>query len=525
MPCAVISAPVHVQDFPARYSPQMGFEGANVLFDTWVHPLMMGLEEHLLTMFREDFEFHDEAAPSHLGGGPRRAAPDAGQPRRQLRCADAARRRSPALDAGRREGTRQNSVLRARQGAPQHRALRARAGRRDHHRRDAVRCQSAFRPLTPTPVRVVIVTMDSHWPARSMRAPSALRARLPGLELVVHAADEWGSDPAALEACLRRHRARRHRHRDDAVPRGPYPRGAAGAARRGATHCDAMLCCLSAGEMVQADPARPVQHVGEASGALGAAEAAARQARRAAARSGAGPDEDAAPAAEAAALHPGHRAGCARLFPGAAILAGGLGGEHRQHGAACWSTATPTGPRARAARHARVGAAGRVSGCRPLSPARAGPHRRAARAAARPAASAGTVGAADAAVLCAGRQCRPLRRRDRGARGARACASSRPSPAGSMRAPAIERYFLRDGVPTVDAVVSLTGFSLVGGPAYNDARAAEDAAGAARRALHRRPSGRIPDAGAVGGRSARPDAGRGDDDGRDPGARRRRSGR
>jgi light-independent protochlorophyllide reductase subunit B len=67
VPCAVISAPVHVQDFPARYAPQMGFEGANVLFDTWVHPLMMGLEEHLLGMFREDFEFHDGAAPSHLG--------------------------------------------------------------------------------------------------------------------------------------------------------------------------------------------------------------------------------------------------------------------------------------------------------------------------------------------------------------------------------------------------------------------------------------------------------------------------
>jgi light-independent protochlorophyllide reductase subunit B len=66
LPCAVISAPIHVQDFPARYSPQMGFEGANVLFDTWVHPLMMGLEEHLLGMFREDFEFHDGAAPSHL---------------------------------------------------------------------------------------------------------------------------------------------------------------------------------------------------------------------------------------------------------------------------------------------------------------------------------------------------------------------------------------------------------------------------------------------------------------------------
>jgi len=68
LPCAVISAPVHVQDYPARYSPQMGFEGANVIFDTWVHPLMMGLEEHLLGMFRDDFEFHAEASPSHLGG-------------------------------------------------------------------------------------------------------------------------------------------------------------------------------------------------------------------------------------------------------------------------------------------------------------------------------------------------------------------------------------------------------------------------------------------------------------------------
>jgi len=67
VPCAVISAPVHVQDFPARHSPQMGFEGANVIFDAWIHPLMMGLEEHLLAMFRDDPEFHDSAAPSHLG--------------------------------------------------------------------------------------------------------------------------------------------------------------------------------------------------------------------------------------------------------------------------------------------------------------------------------------------------------------------------------------------------------------------------------------------------------------------------
>ena len=40
--------------------------------------------------------------------------------------------------------------------------------------------------------------------------------------------------------------------------------------------------------------------------------------------------------------------------------------------------------------------------------------------------------------------------------------------------PAIEKFFLRDGRPTIDAMVSLMGFSLVGGPAYNDAKAAAE---------------------------------------------------
>ncbi|MEM8547216.1 MAG: ferredoxin:protochlorophyllide reductase (ATP-dependent) subunit B, partial [Pseudomonadota bacterium] len=33
------------------------------------------LEEHLLGMFRDDFEFNDQAAPSHLGHGHSNAAP------------------------------------------------------------------------------------------------------------------------------------------------------------------------------------------------------------------------------------------------------------------------------------------------------------------------------------------------------------------------------------------------------------------------------------------------------------------
>jgi magnesium chelatase subunit H len=51
-----------------------------------------------------------------------------------------------------------------------------------------------------------------------------------------------------------------------------------------------------------------------------------------------------------------------------------------------------------------------------------------------------------------------------------------PAFAGGLDArPAMDELFWKDGRPCVDAVVNLTGFSLVGGPAYNDAKAAEEA--------------------------------------------------
>ncbi|MDQ0315462.1 magnesium chelatase subunit H [Amorphus orientalis] len=45
--------------------------------------------------------------------------------------------------------------------------------------------------------------------------------------------------------------------------------------------------------------------------------------------------------------------------------------------------------------------------------------------------------------------------------------------AGLDSRPSVETYFMRDGKTGIDALVSLTGFSLVGGPAYNDSEAAE----------------------------------------------------
>ena len=46
--------------------------------------------------------------------------------------------------------------------------------------------------------------------------------------------------------------------------------------------------------------------------------------------------------------------------------------------------------------------------------------------------------------------------------------------AGLDSRPAIDTFFMKNGQVCVDAVVSLSGFSLVGGPAYNDAKAAEE---------------------------------------------------
>ncbi len=165
IPCAVISAPVHVQDFPARYAPVMGFEGAKCPVRYARPSADDGLEEHLLQMFREDFEFHDVPvrAISAMAATPRR---ERRNPRRQRRfprlkrCSLAAGdivlaavvETAPASALSwprRRNGNSRKSLLRARQGAPQHRTLRRRARPVPHHRGHIVRCQGPFRTLIP----------------------------------------------------------------------------------------------------------------------------------------------------------------------------------------------------------------------------------------------------------------------------------------------------------------------------------------------------------------------------------------
>ena len=211
LPCAVISAPVHVQDFPARHSPQMGIEGANVMFDSWVHPLMMGLEEHLLAMFRDDFEFHAEASPSHLGSAaaPREVAP---MPAPAVPAAAKSRQRDPprrsAAPSSRpgppmpnRSCARSRSLCAARPVATPSAMPMTAAWPPSPSRPSTMPKRISVPDGTHTPLRVVLVTMDSHIVSAAARAQQALAQELPGLLLSVHAASEWGDDQRALQRC------------------------------------------------------------------------------------------------------------------------------------------------------------------------------------------------------------------------------------------------------------------------------------------------------------------------------------
>jgi light-independent protochlorophyllide reductase subunit B len=51
IPCGVISAPVHIQNFPLSYRPFIGYEGANQITDLIYNSFTLGMEDHLLEIF------------------------------------------------------------------------------------------------------------------------------------------------------------------------------------------------------------------------------------------------------------------------------------------------------------------------------------------------------------------------------------------------------------------------------------------------------------------------------------------
>ena len=59
IPCGVISAPVHIQNFPLSYRPFLGYEGTNQIADLVYNSFSLGMEDHLL----EIFSGHDTKEP------------------------------------------------------------------------------------------------------------------------------------------------------------------------------------------------------------------------------------------------------------------------------------------------------------------------------------------------------------------------------------------------------------------------------------------------------------------------------
>nr|YP_009632311.1 photochlorophyllide reductase subunit B [Parallela transversalis]AYQ22900.1 photochlorophyllide reductase subunit B [Parallela transversalis] len=51
IPCGVISAPVHIQNFPLGYRPFLGYEGSNQIADLVYNSFSLGMEDHLLEIF------------------------------------------------------------------------------------------------------------------------------------------------------------------------------------------------------------------------------------------------------------------------------------------------------------------------------------------------------------------------------------------------------------------------------------------------------------------------------------------
>ena len=319
-----------------------------------------------------------------------------------------------------------------------------------------------------TPVRVVVVTMDSHLGGALTRAEGELRRELPNLEVTMHAADEWGGDPTALAAC----------HVDIARAdivvaamlfledhiRAVLP---ALAARR--DHCDAMVCILSAGEVVRLTRVGKFNMSAEATGAIA-------WLKRMRGKGGTGSN------ARGQMKMLRQIPKLLRFIPGTAqdvrayfmTLQYWLAGSEENLGGMVRMLVS------RYAAGARAHLAGSLGVAPPLDYPEVGLyHPRAVNRITEQLdqiPSSGENGRVGVLLLRSYALSSNAAHYD-GVIAALEAKGLQVIPAfasGLDQREAVTHYFTRDGQATVDAVVSLTGFSLVGGPAYNDARSAEE---------------------------------------------------
>ncbi len=320
-----------------------------------------------------------------------------------------------------------------------------------------------------TPVKVVLISLDAHLSSAVDRASALLRKTLPGLELTFHAASDWDRDPASLEECKAKIASAdfvvasmlfMENHIQAILP--------ALQARR--DNCDAMVGCLSAGEIVKMTSLGRFQMDKPETGAL----AFLKRLRGSKEKAKAG----------------AHQMKMLRRLPKILKFVPGTAQDVRAYFLALqyWLAGSEenianliTYLIDRYAAGPRAALRGALSPAPPQEYPDVGVyHPRLADTVATAASKlplakskkpavgllimrsyvlSGDAGHYDGVIAALE------------ARGLRVI----PAFSSGLDArPAIEKFFMKDDAPVIDALVSLTGFSLVGGPAYNDAGAATD---------------------------------------------------
>ena len=321
-----------------------------------------------------------------------------------------------------------------------------------------------------TPIRVVIVTMDSHLAAAVDRAREVLRRDVPGLELDIHSADEYCNDAGALSACIA------DIEQADIVIacmlfldehiRAVLP---ALTARREA--CDAMLCCLSASEVMKLTKLGRFSMNGEAKGIMALLKKLKGSSDKKEGTSGQGQMKMLRQLPKLMRFIPGTAQDVRAYF---LCLQYWLAGsdENVANMVRLLIERYASGPRKTLAHVVKVqdpieypdvGLYHPLAKNRIVSKLSDLPN------------TGGTAGTVGVLVLRSYVLAGNSAHYDGviNALEAKGLKVITAFASGLDPREAIDSFFFKDGVPTIDLMLSLTGFSLVGGPAYNDARSAE----------------------------------------------------
>jgi magnesium chelatase subunit H len=330
--------------------------------------------------------------------------------------------------------------------------------------------QKPISPRDATPVRVVIVTMDTHLASATELARRALVRDYPGLSLVLHAASEFGADEAALARC------RADIATADVILAAmlfleDHFKPILGDLLARRDRCDVLASVLSAGEVMKLTRMGQFTMDSEAGGALGFLKRLR----------GSGKERNASAGARQVKMLK-RLPKILRFIPGTAqdvrayflTLQYWLAGSDANIGNMIRMLIDryADGPRRTLRGAARVAPPIEYPDVGVYHPRLKG--HIGTRADALPGTgNRGTVGVLGLrSYMLAGNAAHYD-----GVIAALEARGLRVVPAfssGLDSRPAIEQFFMDRGRATIDALVSLTGFSLVGGPAYNDARAAED---------------------------------------------------